>query len=67
MQDEWVYKLNVIEANHPNDVERCCAEMFQYWLQVDTDASWNKLVDALVQIKHKALATKIKKDVLKGS
>ena len=65
--DEFVHKLDVIKANHPNDVEGCCKEMFNYWIQVDPDASWNKLTDALEQIEHYALAVKVKKDILKGT
>lgn len=59
-------KLNVIKANHPNDVKKCCTEMLQCWLEVDTTASWNKLIEALEHISHNALAEKIKQDILKG-
>ena len=66
LENECVDKLHIIEKNHPGDVERCCTEMFIYWLQVDTEASWNKIADALEVIGQSVLAKKIK-DVTKGS
>ena len=34
--------------------------MFNYWLRVDKNASWNKLITALRHISHVTLAEKIK-------
>ena len=53
-------KLDVIEVDHPRDSEKCCTAMFKYWLQVDTTASWDKLIAALQHIGHDVLADKIK-------
>jgi len=36
-------KMKIIQANNPNDVQRCCNEMLAEWLRVDLDASWEKL------------------------
>ena len=47
LEDEYIDKLDEIEKNHPDDIKRCCAEMFKYWLEVDSEANWNKLTDAL--------------------
>ena len=58
--------LDIIEKDHRHDVMTCCTEMFKYWLSVDTNASWNKLIEALERIDEIALAEKIKIDVLKG-
>ena len=66
LENECVDKLNIIKKNHPGDVERCCTEMFEYWLKIDTEASWNKVVDALEGIGQNVAAKKIK-DVSKGS
>ena len=66
LEDEYVDKLNVIEKNHPSDVRECCRKMFDYWLEVASGASWNKLIVALEQIEHNTLVAKIKKDVVKG-
>ena len=46
-------------------LEECCAEMFKYWLEVDSEANWNKLTDALKQTGQRSLAKKVK-DVLQG-
>ena len=39
--------------------------MFKYWLELDSEANWNKLTDALKQTGQRSLAKKIK-DVLQG-
>ena len=38
--------------------------MFKYWLQVDVNASWHKLMRALRHIGHDTLAEKIKDEYL---
>ena len=65
-QEKYIHKLKIIQANHPNDVARCCHEMFEVWLSVEVEASWNTLIDALKEIKQNTLAAKLKQDVLKG-
>ena len=55
-----VKQLKVIQSDHPGDSGKCCAAMFDYWLQVDTTASWDKLITALQNIHHGVLADKIK-------
>jgi len=59
-------KLDVIEANSPKNVEECCTKMFQYWLDVDPTATWNKLIAALKEIGLNTLSEKITMDLLKG-
>ena len=66
LENECNEQLDIIEKNHPGDVQRCCTEMFKYWLRVDTDATWNKLTDALEVIGQKVLAKNVK-DIVKGS
>ena len=66
VDQESVYKLNIIKVNHKNDVVECCSEMFEFWLKTDTTASWNTLIVALQQIGQNELVAIIKKDVLKG-
>lgn len=66
LKEESVYMLKSIKENHPNNVQKCCSEMFDYWLRTDTNASWNTLIVALEQSGQNALAVKIKRDVLKG-
>ena len=39
--------LNIIESNRAGDNKNCCLDMFRYWLDTNTDASWQKLIEAL--------------------
>ena len=68
---EW-YKLGVellgndialrsFQANHPNDVDKCCCDMFKKWLDVTPDASWSQIVTALNNIGMTAAANAISK------
>ena len=63
---EQAKKLDVFQADHPGESEKCCTAMFNYWLQVDTTASWNKLIIALQHIGHDVLADKIRKMTSEG-
>ena len=66
LTDDQAKKLNIIQANHPADTENCCTELFKYWLQVDTTASWDKLIIALNRIGKDVLASKIKRMFSEG-
>ena len=61
LQEKHVHHLDIIQQNHLTNMERCCTEMFKYWLNVDTEASWSKLINALEQIEQISLAEKIRK------
>ena len=39
-------QLSTIEKSY-SDLRDCCREMLQLWLQINTDASWEQLIDAL--------------------
>ena len=67
LEEKDVHKLNIIKEDHPVGTEKCCTEMFKYWLDVDTKASWDKLIDTLECIGQNSLAETIKEDVFKGS
>ena len=49
LQPDPEKSLNIIAANHPHDVVRCCKCVFEKWLDISTDrgATWNKLIRAL--------------------
>ena len=66
LPEKYTDKLNVIQANHHNNVEDCCDEMFQHWLAVDTEANWNKLTDALELIHQSTTAAEIRDDISGG-
>jgi len=40
-------QLDVLQSNFSNNDEKCCAEMFWYWMRTDPNASWYKLVQSL--------------------
>ena len=63
LQEEYTHKLHIIQAGHHNNIEYCCDEMFQYWLAVDTEANWNKLIDALELIHQSTTAAIIREDI----
>ena len=54
-----VEDLDIIEAEHPTDLKKCCTKMFSMWLRQQPQASWNQLIEALRHIKLDALAMKI--------
>jgi len=58
------HKLQVLEANHPNDVIGYKLELVSQWLSDHTDASWLKLVSALQRIGHKKLADTISREYI---
>ena len=64
--DRNIPNLGVIERNNVHNVEACCGEMFEYWLEVDEEASWNKLINALEEINQNTLAVNIMQNILKG-
>ena len=37
-------ELKAIEAGYPTNVKWCCNQMLEKWLEVDTTASWKKLL-----------------------
>ena len=39
--------LDIIAANHPNDVVGCCKCVLKKWLETTTNATWNELIRAL--------------------
>ena len=62
-----IHTLNVIEEKHCHDPEKCCNEMFKYWLN-NCDPTWDKMIDALEQIQQDELAAAINRnDAIKGS
>ena len=51
-------ELDVIKANK-TDVTNCCAMMLSLWLQQKTEATWNQLIEALIQVKLNRVAKEI--------
>ena len=67
LHDDLQDQLDIIDKNNPRDVKACCTEMFKHWLQVDSTASWNKLVEALRRIDKYHLAESISIEILQSS
>ena len=67
LEEKDTHQLNIIETNHPNNVEKCCKEMLEYWLRVDERACWNKLINALGEIGQNTLAANFKRNISKGN
>ena len=44
LNEEEESQLEVIEANHKNDISKCCLAMFQYWWRSHPEATWNILL-----------------------
>ena len=64
LNHDQVKRLDVIKCDYPGLSETCCTEMFKYWLQVDVDASWDKLLKALKHTGYNTLADKLKNEHL---
>ena len=52
--------LDEIKENYPNDVNKCCTEMFKNWLQYNPEANWDQLASALSEVGLITAAENIK-------
>ena len=57
--DEDVPLLDNIVANHPDNCEACCMEMFKLWCNKNLEESWKKILDALKHIHQNKLAKQL--------
>lgn len=64
---DYQNQLDIIKNDNPTNAKTCCREMFQYWLQVNTKASWDKLIVALKKINKNQLAATIREKILQGN
>ena len=39
--------LKIIKADHPGDSSGCCKDLWKKWLELDSDATWEKLFTAI--------------------
>ena len=58
MGQDGADSLNVIRANHANNME-CCSRMFTEWRQRMATASWQQLIEALREIRLGRLASEL--------
>ena len=66
LTDDTVGVLDVIKADHPNDVSACCNKMFVKWLELQPNATWSQLITALSNIGMKTIAENVIKHLIKG-
>ena len=66
LDDASTGALDIIKADHPNDVTTCCNQMFKKWLEMQHDASWSQLVRALNEIGLNTIADDINRLVNNG-
>ena len=66
LTDDTVGVLDVIKADHPNDVIACCNKMFVKWLELQPTATWSQLITALSIIGMKTTAENVIKHLIKG-
>ena len=58
MEQDAIPSLDVISANHTNNVE-CCTRMFTEWRQRTPKASWKQLIGALKEVQLTQLASEL--------
>ena len=66
LTDDTVGVLDVIKADHPNDVRACCNEMFVRWLELQPNATWSQLITALSNIGMNSAGEEVVKHLIKG-
>ena len=68
LKEDQESHLDVLKLNHAGDNETCCMEMFWYWLNTNTDATWLQIIDALQSpaVKLPSVAVDLEK-MLTGS
>ena len=47
LKEDQETQVDIIKSNHAGDIQMCCMEMFWYWINTNTDASWQQLIEAL--------------------
>ena len=63
---DTVGTLDVIKANHPNDVSACCNKMFVMWLELQPNATWSQLIAALRKVGMNVQAENVIKCFAEG-
>ena len=67
LTNDTIGTLDVIKANHPNDISACCNKMLVKWLELQPSATWNELIVALNNIGMKAVAENVNKCLITGN
>jgi len=59
MGQDAVSVLNLIRADHRNDVRTYCSRMFTLWRQRTPKANWKQLIEALKEVNLNHLASEL--------
>ena len=54
-------QIQIIKGNKPGNVQGCFTDFFNWWDGYEVNATWQKLIDALVETDKHALAKEIGK------
>ena len=52
-------ELDIISVNAHNNVIKCCSGMIRLWLERQPEASWDQLINALIDVQLESLAADI--------
>jgi len=55
LKDHYIAVISQDNAFNPNRTVACCKNMLKKWLQIDTTATWGKLIDAIKAVSKKNL------------
>ena len=65
LDDSDTHELDTLELDYRRNNRRCCKEMFRNWIaNYDTNATWNRLLEALRLVGLKALAVNVKQGTI---
>ena len=67
LTDDTIGVLEVIRANHPNDVNACCNNLFVTWLGLQPNATWSQLIIALENIGMESAKQNIMQCLMEGT
>ena len=63
LKEEWTDKLNTIEKNDLHNVQECCHEVLEYWLNNSQyEPTWDKLTNALKLLRQDISLAMIERD-----
>ena len=59
------HALKIIESDNPGNLSTCKRKMFSKWLSSNKDASYTRLIDALVKIDKEVVAENVSQQFCK--
>ena len=59
LRSDQTNELDIIAANHPQDVVDCCKCVLKIWLESSVGATWNQLIEILKRIQLDYFASEL--------